>query len=270
MKHKKENLIRLVVFFSFFITTMFMISCSDSSSPESGQGQIMITMVDAPASYDHINIAVTRVEVHKVGSDSTSGWVVINNNAATYDLLTLKNGASVVLGNSALDAGHYTQIRLILGSGSNIVVNGSVFSLDVSSGTQTGIKLNHEFDIQLGLIYELTLDFNAEHSIVLTGNGQYKLNPVIRVVPQVISGTISGKINPVIALASVHAISGTDTVSTVADISTGSFKLMALIQGTYNVKVSAGNAAYNDKTITNVVVVAKQNTELGTINLSLK
>ncbi|MCX6173706.1 MAG: DUF4382 domain-containing protein [Ignavibacteriales bacterium] len=268
MKHKKENLIRLVVTLSFFAIVIFIFGCS--TSPENVQGQIRITMVDAPASFDHINIVVTRVEVHKANADSSSGWVVINNVTTTYDLLTLRNGASAILGNTLLDAGHYTQIRLILGTGSNIVVNGTVFSLDVSSGAQTGIKLNHEFDIQQGLVYELTLDFNAEHSIVLTGNGQYKLNPVIRVAPMVISGTISGTINPVITKASVYAISGTDTVSTVADITTGTFKLMAVIQGTYTVKVVSGNALYNDKTIANVIVVAKQNTDLGTINLVLK
>jgi len=247
---------------------IFIFGCSDSTSPSEGQGQIKITMVDAPAGVDQVNIVVTRVEVHKSGADSSSGWVVINNNAATYDLLALRNGASVVLGNCPLDAGHYTQIRLILGSGSNIVVNGIVFSLNVPGGEQTGIKLNHEFDIQSDVVYELLLDFDAGHSIVLTGNGQYKLKPVIKVIPTVISGTISGKINPVNTEASVYAVIGTDTVTTMAETITGSFKLMALIQGTYIVKIFPGNAAYNDTTIVNVVVVAKQNTDLGTINLS--
>ncbi len=69
-------------------------------------------MVDSPSGYEEVNIVVTRVEVHRSGSDSSSGWFVINNNTATYDLLLLRNGASVVLGNHSLDAGHYTQIRV--------------------------------------------------------------------------------------------------------------------------------------------------------------
>jgi len=270
MRFIKGKFLQLAVFLSFSAASFFVFSCSDSTSPETGQGQIKITMIDAPAAYDQINIVVDRVEVHRSGSDSASGWFVINNNTATYNLLTLRNGASVILGDNYLDAGHYTQIRLIIGTGSNIVVDGITYPLDVPSGENTGIKLNHEFEIQSGLIYELMLDFNAEHSIILTGNGQYKLKPVIRLVPMVISGTISGKINPVSAAGYVYAISGTDTIVTLAEPILGSFMLMALPQRTYNVEVLSADPAYNDTTIYNVIVVAQQNNDLGNVNLSQK
>jgi len=268
MIHIKEKFIRLTVFLSFFTAAMFNFSCSDSTSPENGQGQLKLTMVDAPAGYDQVNIVVTRVEVHRADTDSTSGWFIINNNTATYDLLRLRNGASAILGNNSLDAGSYTQIRLIIGTGSNIVVDGVTYPLEIPSGEQSGLKLNHAFVIESGLLYELILDFDAEHSIVLTGNGQYKLKPVIRVVPLIISGTISGHINPVSAAGYVYAISGIDTFGTIAEPITGSFKLMALLQRTYRVEVFSANPAYNDTTITNVIVVAQQNNNLGTISLS--
>lgn len=266
----KRKLITLVFIVSLFTVGAFNVGCSDSTSSETGQGQLKLSMVDAPAGYDRINIVVTRVEVHKSVADSNSGWIVINNNSATYDLLTLRNGASVVLGNSPLDAGSYSQLRLIIGAGSNVVVNGVTYPLEIPSGEQSGIKLNHSFEIQSGLIYELLLDFDAQRSIVLTGNGQYKLKPVIRVVPIVISGTISGRINPISAAGYVYAISGADTFSTIAEPIMGSFKLMALLQKTYKVEIFSANAAFNDTTINNVVVIAKQNTDLGTIYLSTK
>lgn len=270
MKYIKKNLVRMAVFASFFAISLIYFSCSDSASPIEGQGQIKIHMVDAPADYDQINIVVNRVEVHQAINDSTSGWFIINNTPATYNLLTLRNGASVILGFNSLDAGHYSQIRLILGSGSNIVVNGVTYPLDVPSGEQSGIKLNHEFNIEPGVIYELLLDFDAEHSIVLTGNNQYKLKPVIRLVPMIISGTISGKINPPSAAGVVYAISGSDTMVTVAENLFGTFKFMALLQRTYNVEVFSADPAYNDTTITNVSVTAQHDTDLGTINLSIK
>ena len=272
MRNTRDRLIRLIAILGFLTTSIFISSCSNSttSPATTSQGQMKVTMVDSPAGYDQINIVVTRVEVLKSGADSTSGWIVINNIQATYNLLTLRNGASVILGNIALDIGHYTQIRLILGAGSNIVVNGVAYSLDIASGAQTGIKLNHEFDIQADVVYELMLDFNAEHSIVLTGNGQYKLKPVIRVVPVVISGTISGIITPLNNEALVYVVSETDTISTIEELITGEFKLMAVIQGTYNVRIFSGDLAYNDTTIANVTVVATHNTDLGAINLSHK
>jgi hypothetical protein len=268
MRYTKEKIMHIAVLLGFFATALIIFSCSDSTSPETGQGQVKITMVDAPASYDEVNIVVIRVEVHKADADSNNGWFVINNDSATYDLLLLRNGASVVLGDHPLDAGHYTQIRLIIGTGSNVVVDGVTYPLEIPSGEQTGVKLNHSFVIEDGLLYELLLDFDAERSIVVTGNGEYKLKPVIRVTPLVISGTISGNINPVSAAGFVYAISGTDTSLTIAEPITGSFMLMALLQQTYKVEVFSADSAYNDTTITNVIVVAQQNTNLGTINLS--
>lgn len=270
MRYIKGKIIHLAVILSFFTAALFIYSCSDSTSPETGPGQIKITMIDAPAGYEEVNIVVTRVEVHIAESDSNSGWFVINNDPATYDLLTLRNGASVVLGSNFLDAGHYTQIRLIIGTGSNIVVDGIVYPLEIPSGVQSGVKLNHQFEIRSGLLYELLLDFDAERSIVLTGSGQYKLKPVIRLTPIVISGTISGNINPLSASGFVYAISGTDTALTVAEPITGSFMLMALSEQTYRVEVFSADPAYNDTTVNNVIVAAQQNTNLGTINLSIK
>jgi len=271
LSYRKENIIRLAAIMCSITVAMLIFSCSDSTSPDpGGQGQIKISMVDSPAGYNEVNIVVIRVEVHEADAESNDGWFVINNNTATYDLLLLRNGASVVLGNHSLNAGHYTQIRLIIGTGSNVVVDGVTYPLEIPSGEQSGVKLNHQFEIQPGLLYELLLDFDAERSIVLTGNGQYKLKPVIRLIPVVISGSISGKINPVSATGFVYAISGTDTALTIAEPITGSFMLMALLQQTYRVEVFSADPSYNDSTITNVVVVVQHNTDLGTISLSLK
>lgn len=271
MRNNTKRLLLSVFFFSFLAGAAFVFSCSDdSTSPETGKGEFQLTMIDNPASYDEVNIVVTSVEVHSNQLDSTSGWFTINNIPGTYDLLTLRNGASAVLGNNELEAGQYSQIRLIIGTGSNVVVDGITHPLDIPSGAQSGLKLNHAFQIQPGLLYELILDFDAERSIVLTGNNQYKLKPVIRLVPTVISGTISGIVNPIFAAGVIYAINGPDTVSTVANPVTGYFQLMALLQKTYRVEILSADAAYHDTTIPNVTVTAEQNNDLGTITLSGK
>ncbi len=261
---KMRKLIYLIPVLLLFLYT----GCSEdnSTNPPAGQGQLKISMVDSPALYDEVNIVVNRVEVHMADS-SEGNWMVINPVPHTYDLLELTNGASVVLGDTFLTAGHYTQIRLILGEGSNVVVNGVTFPLTIPSGMQTGVKLNHEFDIEPDNLYELLLDFNVDRSIHVNGNGEYMMNPVIRVMPMITSGRISGQVLPVDADAAVWTLAGSDTVTTYPDPE-GFFSLMVLPAGTYDVHVHPDNIAYTDTIITNVNVTAGNNTEIGVIDLN--
>ncbi|MGE5438193.1 MAG: DUF4382 domain-containing protein [Syntrophothermus sp.] len=246
------------------LTTFMFAACTTDAGNE---GRIKINMVDAPASYDAVMIDVVRVEVHKSGSAEEDGWIVLNEINAHYDLLQLTNGASVVLGDRPLEVGKYTQIRLILGNDNYVMENNVRHNLTIPSGQQTGIKLNHNFDIEADNLYELYLDFNADKSINITGTGEYKLSPVIRVEAVVTSGTISGKILPLDANATISTIVGADIVTTTPDAE-GNFKLMALPQGTYTVTITPSNTAYAQKIISDVVVSPQTNTDLGTLTLT--
>jgi hypothetical protein len=245
--------------------------CGSSTEPaQSDRGAIRVLLVDRPAEYDAVNIVVTEVSIHSANGDSASGWIVLDSTTRTFDLLTLRNGVSQVLGEAPLDAGQYTQIRLKLAESCTVVVDGHTYPLDVPSGAQTGLKLNHPFEIEPNALYELTLDFDATRSIHVTGNGEYKLSPVIRVVANQISGTLFGTINPASSRAIALTLVGADTVSTFADTTTGGFMLMALPAGSYAVQIVPLVPAYRDTTLTEMQVVAGQNTNLGTITLSLR
>jgi len=255
-----------IIFFAALIM-LVIVGCSDNATdPVQGTGTLKMYLVDSPSSFDSVIIFVSRVEVHRSGSDDNSGWFVINNTLRSFDLLRLRNGASVVLGDSVLTSGNYSQIRLILADGNYVIDSGVKHDLIVPSGTQTGIKLNHAFTIAPNTLYELILDFNVDKSIHITGNGQYMMNPVIRVMPMIISGSISGQVLPLDAQATVFTIVGLDTATTYPDL-TGLFKLMALPQGTYNVEIYPANPVYKDTIINNVNVLANQNVNIGTIIL---
>ena len=258
---------RLIYLLPVVLLFIYTGCTKDNSTGPSGtsSGELKITMVDNPADFDEVNVMVTKVEVHMAG-DSSENWFVVNSVPHTYNLLDLRNGASVVLGDTFLTVGHYTQIRLILGDSNNVVVNGIPFPLVVPSGTQTGIKLNHEFDIQAGNLYELLLDFDANRSIHITGNGQYIMNPVIRVTPVVTSGSISGQVLPLDADANVSTMIGQDTISTQPN-SGGFFSLMTLPAGTYDLLISPNNLAYRDTTVAGIIVAAGKDTNIGTITL---
>jgi hypothetical protein len=262
-----------LVVISAFLAFITLISCSDQTTnvpTDEQNGSIRIYLVDSPSQLDSVIICVTRVEIHKSGSDSTSGWFVINDSTRYFDLLLLTNGASAVLGDTSLAPGKYTQIRLIIGDGSYVIDQGVKHNLEVPSGSQSGLKLNHQFTIESGKLYELLLDFNVDKSIVITGNGKYKLKPTIRVMPIVISGSISGQVLPLDAQPTIWAFYGIDTVTTYTDLQ-GFFKLLALPAGFYDVNIlPADTLVYRDTTITNVQVMADQDTDIGTVTLETR
>lgn len=253
------------------LVTFVIAGCSDNTTGPVTQGNsaLKIYLTDSPASLDSVIIFVKRVEVHKAGSDSTSGWIVMNNTTRAFNLLDLRNGAKAVLGDSVLQPGQYTQIRLILDIGSYVVENGMKHALTVPSGFQTGIKLNHAFTLEPNTLYELMLDFNVDKSINMTGNGKYMMKPVIRVMPVITSGTISGKVLPLDAKATVFTVVDQDTVSTYPDAD-GFFKLMALPQGVYDVTIFPDTSVYKDSVLANINVAANQNTDVGVIQLQNK
>lgn len=258
------------IFFLALLSIFIYFGCSDQTTnvdPVDQNGRLKIHLIDSPAQLDSVIICVTRVEVHRAGSDSTSGWFVINDSTRFFDLLQLTNGASVILGDTSLPAGQYTQIRLFIGDGSYVIDQGTKHDLEVPSGSQSGLKLIHQFTIETGKLYELLLDFNVEKSIVITGNGKYKLKPTIRVTPIVISGSISGQVLPLDAQPTIRTVYGTDTITTYTDLQ-GFFKLMGLPQGIYDVNIiPADTLIYRDTTITNIQVMANQDTDIGEITL---
>lgn len=67
--------------------------------PSDGEGEIRMHLIDAPTDAEEV-VVVNRVEVHAAGSDETSGWVVVNDQPASHDLLELRNGASAIFGNA--------------------------------------------------------------------------------------------------------------------------------------------------------------------------
>jgi len=263
---------KTISFSILFVLLIALWQCSENNLTESptngGEGSIRLILIDSPSTLDSVVICFSRVEVHKSGSDTTEGsWSVINDSLRYIDILLLQNGASAVLGDTSLSAGKYTQIRLIVEDSNYVMENGIKYPLAIPSGTQTGIKLNHSFEIENGKLYELYLDFNVDKSIIITGNGQYKLKPTIRVVPKVISGSISGQVLPLDADPTIWTLVGTDTASTFTDFN-GLFKLMALPEGTYDVHViPTDTLIYRDTTITGVNVIANQITDIGVINL---
>lgn len=253
---------RLLIVVTFLCT--MVIGCSKSTRVSS-EGAIKIYLADTPAGFDAVNTVVSQVSVHMSDKDSVSGWAVICDTTQAYDLLEFRNGAMVLFASHGLDPGHYTQIRLKITDGSNVIVDSNQYDLEIPSGYQSGVKINHQFRIQEDETYELLLDFDAEKSIIEKGNGRYQLKPVIRAIAKATSGSISGIVNPKGAEASAFA--NLDTATHTHSDTSGYFKLIGLSEGSYSVQIAPDDTAYADTTFSDVVVVAGATTDLETIQL---
>ena len=237
--------------------------------PADGLGTIVVRLMDAPAAYQAVNIVVDSVRVHIASGDTVNGWYTISRSPATYNLLEYGNGKDTIIAEGNVPSGYYTQIRLYIGQGSNVEVNNLTHPLEVPSGSQSGLKLNIQATILRGVKYVVTLDFDASRSIVVTGNGRYKLKPVIQTVATAVSGSLSGMVVPDSTRPTVWAIAGTDTSTAIAD-TTGYFRFRYLMPASYLLTIVPADTAYRDTTLTNVVVTAAQNTDVGTIVLQKK
>ena len=224
-----------------------------------GAGTLGISLTDAPAcGFDAVNVTVSKVRVHQSGTaaDNAGGWSeIILNPARKINLLDLTNGVLEYLGETALPAGHYTQVRLLLAANdasspvSNSVVLSSGSSAQIAlktpSAVQTGIKLVHGFDVAAGQRMDLVLDFDACKSVVSLGNGGFLLKPVVKVIPTARNG-IDGFVAPALLGSNVMVsaqVDGTVVRSTSPDTSTGAFSLARLAPGNYDVVITADGRA---------------------------
>jgi hypothetical protein len=235
-------------------------SCSKDKDDEAGTTEFSVRMTDAPGPFDEVNIDIQGVEVK-----SNQGTYMLNVNSGVYDLLDFVNGTDTLIATAGIPSGTVSQIRLILGNNNSVKINGQLYPLDTPSAQESGLKLNLHAVLNPGIAYILLIDFDAGRSIVETGNGEYKLKPVIRVVEQALGGSIHGTVVPALAKPLVVAIKNTDTLTTSADDATGEFLIAGAPAGTYQV-IFYPVAPYVNDTVDNVVVTTGNLTEMGTIN----
>jgi hypothetical protein len=171
-------------------------------------GSLSLSLTDASTdAYQAVYVTIGEVQVHMNGG----AWKVVASPNKTYNLLDLVNGVREQLGISELDAGNYTEMRLIIGEtpdgGINILTQKHPYAnyvidlddneheLKVPSGYQTGVKIVQGFTISEKQTTELVLDFSASASVVVAGkSGNWLLKPTIKVLNTeewaIISGTV--------------------------------------------------------------------------------
>jgi len=140
-----------------------------------GMGMIEIRVTDPPPpSVTSANVTLTNIEVHREGG----GWETIIIDEATFDLLDVV-GVTEVLGSANVTAGSFTQIRMDVDSVEVISATGDNITVGVPSGK---LRIVRPFNVEAGVKTILTLDFDGERSLIITGEGKALFKPVVKLL----------------------------------------------------------------------------------------
>ena len=180
---KSIFIITAIAAFSFLILTQQGCKKEDEN-PESGTANFNISLKSTSSSrsnYESINIDIQSASIHtSTDLEETSGWFDLETNTGIYDLLDYEAGNDTLIAfDPVLEVQTVSQIRLILGDNNTIVIDGETYDLDTPSAQTSGIKIQVHAQLQPNLSYKVVLNFDAESSIIETGNDKYKLTPVI-------------------------------------------------------------------------------------------
>ena len=239
---------------------LIIYSCNNDDTNASYPYAVRLT--DAPGPYEKVNVDIQGVEV--MGDNGKT--VILNVKKGIYNLLEFSNGVDTLIATDSLEISSVNQIRLILGPNNTVVIGGVSYPLSTPSAEQSGLKLKVNQTLQEGILYTILLDFDANKSIIQTGNGVYKLKPVIRTIEKAISGSIKGKITPIGTMAVVEATSSTGVSYTSNVNANGNFLIMGLAPGTYTFTITP-TLPLLPVTKTNVVVTAGITTDIGGFNI---
>jgi len=257
-------MINRIAILGFLLVSLIAGSCT---SEEDKQAHVVVRLTDAPGDYEEVNIDIQDVQINT--GDDDAGWKSLDVRKGQYDLLKLTNGLDTLLAEAELPPGRISQIRLILGSDNSVRLDGQMRNLTTPSAQQSGLKVQVNADLKAGAEYVILLDFDAARSIVNTGNGEFRLKPVIRAIveeQQPPMGAIIGVVDPATANPAVHAIIGTDTVSTMVN-SEGNFLLGGLAGGSYRV-VFVPIDGFLQEELVDVDVTSGDTTNVGTVTIS--
>ena len=187
---------RIIAVLSILAVAVVAACGGESVVSPSGSGRRCVMIKDSPYS-DAKALLVTFSEVtaHRDGEGGFSTLPFGDANAAsrTCDLKKLVDRQDL-LGVGTLPAGHYTQVRLVVSSATLYFDNpsdgppcaatipapaGRSAAVEIPSGE---VKLNRQFDVGESGVTSMLIDFDGDRSVTETGNGRFRMTPVIGIV----------------------------------------------------------------------------------------
>lgn len=188
---------------------LLLAACGSGDSAGTDTNLVTLKITDAPV--DEAENVWVEFSAVTFKSDDDEDITFDLDPVQRINLLALQGSESqALLENVEIPAGDYNQIRLAVNAefddvmDSYITIDGTEYELRVPSGSESGLKLNTPFTIAEGTtgmtvadedsVY--TIDFDLRKSIVNpVGQPGYFLKPVLRLVQNINTGSISGTVD---------------------------------------------------------------------------
>lgn len=188
------------------------LACYEDDSLAGGpQGRALarVLLTDAPFPYDSVaavDVYIVRIEASAQFDTSGSGsWTTIAVPRRRFNLLTLQQGTTALLGEGELAAGQYAAIRMVLNTDSSGVrwTNGSAATVDWQNGSADEMTLHALVEAPVPVAAdgsagaaEIVIDFDVGRSFFFDffGTREFTFVPWIRAVHTSITGSIAGTV----------------------------------------------------------------------------
>lgn len=220
--------ISLFVLCGLILSSLFIAACSDGGGGgNSGSGTVSMSVTDAkpllPENVTNLFVEFSEVWVHKSGG----GWqqLALVETPYTIDLLQFQDGnATELVPPAILDAGKYTQVRIIVSSATMRYNNGETPDQKIEIPSEN-LKTDKNFTIDLGneSAVDIVIHFDLSMSVVVTGTGTYQMKPVIHLFRDplqaaIISGSIDSSSFGVSERATVTVLDSNGQVYTKVEV----------------------------------------------------
>ena len=265
----KKTILRLSLLAA--VAIILISSCSkNQKSSGSNTASLQVRLTDGPdANVSEVWVDIQQIEI--IMSDTSHPLILDGTHPGEYNLLAFSDGKDTLLADATIPAGSISQIRLILGDNNYIITkDGQKIPLKTPSGQESGLKVQVHQVVTGGILYRLTLDFDAGRSIIKAGNsGKYLLKPVLRILSLVPSGgDIQGVVIPDSVRTTIFAIQGPDTIaSAFTDTTSGRYLFKDLPAGSYSLSFIPSDTTFVIPPALPATVALGQITNVDTVKL---
>lgn len=198
MKLASQYLLRMSLIAALGAT---IVACNDDDNDEmfTGTSKLNVGVTDAPVdNANRVVVQFTGIEIRARQGEEDVG--VAFEEPLQVDLLALQgSNQQLLIENLDIPAGSYAFMRLKVDAASGVedsfieLDDGSIHSLFIPSGSQTGLQLNGPFTLEADAPTAFTIDFDLRQSVHMPqGQDDYFLRPTLRIIETAQAGHVEG------------------------------------------------------------------------------